>query len=313
LIAANWGAMAKSVRMLAALVLIWLTFGGVIIALERKANWIGHAFALAGALAIGAAVSLIGQTYNIEGSAADLFLVWALGALATAIAFRSTPVLILYVILAVSWFALARPEPSFIFDGGRASERSWGVYGLGYLPLWFAGAFLGRRVDSGAAMHISGLNFLIWMLLLFGDAVWAGGRRDWMQAGLMLAGASAVIGAGGERTRARAGVLTGLAIAQFAIWDKKDTLLEMAFAAASLALSTWAITWGDTPGRRAARGLAVALFAFECFYVYAALFKGLLDTSLFLLGGGALLFALAFGMRFLTRKKPPAAAAAAAP
>src|SRR5262249_48943859 len=113
-IAANWGAMPKSARMLASITLMWLIFAGAIVAIERKANWLGHALVLAGALSIGAAVSLVGQTYHIEGGASDLFLIWMLGALATAIAFRSTPVLILYVIVAFFWFAFDRPQMEFI-------------------------------------------------------------------------------------------------------------------------------------------------------------------------------------------------------
>jgi uncharacterized membrane protein len=60
--------------------------------------------------------------------------------------------------------------------------------------------------------------------------------------------------------------------------------------------------WGDAPGRKAVRGFGVALFVFETFYIYVTLFKELLDTSLFLLGGGAVLLALAYGLRKFTAK-----------
>ena len=322
-IAANWGAMAKSARMLSALALIWLTFGGAIIAFERKASWAGHAFALCGALALGAGISLIGQIYNIDGTASALLLLWSLGALATAIAFRATPVLVLYVILAFLWYLADQPDEIFVWSlFGAAGERlwSWRELGVAYLPLWFAGAFLGRRVDSGAAMHLSGLGLLIWAALGLNHALWLDGRDHWFTYGLALAGASAAAGAiaallhGRFRERAAsialawsaAGVFAGVLISELDLWDKHKRLEEMGFAAAILALSAWAIAWGEAPGRRGVRGFAVALFAFECFYVYGALFEGLLDTALFLLGGGALLLALAFGLRRLARGKASA-------
>ncbi|HVY02583.1 MAG TPA: DUF2157 domain-containing protein [Caulobacterales bacterium] len=322
-IAANWGAMAKSARLLSALALMWLIFAGAIAALARKANWIGQALVLAGALSIGAAISLVGQTYHIEGDAAGLFFLWMLGALGAAIAFRSTPALILYVIIAFLWFASGREQIEFLFDNGRTAPFDWRNYGLAYLPFWFAGAFLARRVDSGAGLHLSGLAALAWLFSLFSDAIWAGAHRSWMIAGLFLAAAGALIGLIAEYARARhgeraAGVVLawcaaaafiGLLIAQFDVWDEKVLLSQMGSAAALLALAVWAISWGDEPGRRGVRGFAVALFAFECFYIYTVLFGGLQNTALFLLGGGALLFALAFGLTRLRRKPAPAGGA----
>lgn len=328
-IAANWGLLPKGGQLLAALALIWITFGGVILALERGAGWIGHAFALVGALAIGASVALIGQIYHIEGTPAGLFFIWMIGAGATAIAFRSVPVLILYVILAFAWYVADQPGAG-LFGVFIDSERtgSWKDFGLQYLPFWALGAFMGRRWDSGAAMHMSGLALLLWVIAVCGDAVWLDTRPEWLFVGLMIAGAGFVIASIGEYIRNRLGersggialawgaatMLCGLVVAQFAVREDQPISLEIMFAAAVLALCTWAISWGEAPGRRAVRGLAVAGFTFECIFIYVILFGGLQNTALFLLGGGALLFALAFGLRFLTRKKaPPPAPAEAAP
>jgi uncharacterized membrane protein len=316
--------------MLSALALIWITFGGTILALERNVVWLGHSFALVGALAVGASITLVGLIYHIEGTPAGLFFLWMLGAGATAIAFRSTPVLILYVILAVIWYMLDRPGVDIIGGFfGDDRDASWKDFGFQYLPFWALGAFLGRRWDSGAAMHLSGVALLIWVLAVFGDAVWWGARPDWLITGLLTAGAGAAIAAGGEYVRHRLGeragsialawgaaiMLVGLIVAQVALHEdySKAIALQMLFAAAALALCTWAISWGETPGRRGARGLAVAGFVFECFYIYVVLFGGLMNSALFLLGGGALLFALAFGLRYLTRKKTPPPPAEAAP
>ena len=53
---------------------------------------------------------------------------------------------------------------------------------------------------------------------------------------------------------------------------------------------------------------AVALFVFETFYVYVTLFKEMLDTAFFLLGGGAVLLGLAYGLRRFTAKPKGVAA-----
>ncbi len=102
-------------------------------------------------------------------------------------------------------------------------------------------------------------------------------------------------------------MLTGLVIAEIALNDDKNLAVQMLFAAAALALSVWAINWGDAPGRKAVRAFAVALFAFECFYIYFSLFGDLQNTAGFLLGAGALLLIVAFALRRLTQKAPPPA------
>jgi uncharacterized membrane protein len=322
-VAANWGELPKAARLGVSLLLPWLAFAAAVRAIERAAAGVGQAFALIGALSIGAAIAMIGQTYNIEGSAAGLFLVWSLAVLAASLVFSARPLLILFVILAFLYFVFDRPGDFFLAHG-PSTRPSLSLFGAYYLALLFAGAFLARRWDSGAAMHLSGLSALVWTVLLFGDAIWLGRDRDWTAAGLMIAGAGALYAAAGEVFRARgeragaiglawgaAAVLVGVIAAEFSLWEDKKVGVEMVFAAAVLGMTVWAINWGDAPGRRAVRGLAVALFAFECFYIYAALFQGLLDTSLFLLGGGALLIALASGWRWLTRKQKPLAPEAA--
>ncbi|MGE3303720.1 MAG: DUF2157 domain-containing protein [Hyphomonadaceae bacterium] len=320
-IGANWGLLAKALRMLAVLALLWLSFAAATWARERGARGQSEAYALIGALAIGAAIGLVGQTYHIAGTAAGLFALWSVFTFAAAIVYSSRVVLILSVILAFCYFVFARGD-HFFFDHGPSERASLALFGLPYLPLWFAGAFLGRRWDSGAAMHFSGVAAMAWLFALLADSIWLDRARDWITAGLLIAASGAAIGAAGEVFRARSGDRAGaIALAwgaaiftlgalmtQFAVWDQNDITLKMACAAVLLAVCVWAIGWGDATGRKAVRALAVALFAFECFYVYAALFGGLMNTALFLLGGGVVLMGMAFALRQLTRK--PASPAA---
>jgi uncharacterized membrane protein len=321
LVAANWDILPKLARMGAALALIWITFLAAAFAEKRGAPMMTQALALIGALAMGGAIAMVGQTYHIEGTPADLMVPWCAGAALTALVFNSRPVTILYVILGFLYFAFARPA-DFFFDHGPVARASLEAFGVTYIPIWLVGVLLARRYDSGAAMHLSGLAALCWVVSLFADAIWLDHTRDWMWSGAMIFGFGAASTALCEVLRVRAGAsragavavawsaacaFVGLGIAQFALQEGKPLSVEMLFSAAMIALSVWAINWGDSPGRRAVRGFAVALFVFECFYVYVTLFQGLLNTALFLLGGGALLLALAFGLRMLTAKPKEAA------
>lgn len=322
-VGANWDALPKLGRMAAALALIWLTFLAALYANARGNRGMSHALALIGALAMGAAIALVGQTYHIEGSVGALLLPWSVGALLAAIVFTSRSVLALYVILAFLYFFFSRPE-DFFFDRGVHAPNVLEAWGVAYIPLWFAGAFLARRWDSGVGLHLSGLAATIWVVFLLGETVWDG--RDWTAAGAMIAVTGLAAAALSETLRrrnfafggARSGAIAlswsvalafvGAAITQIGLHDRANALaLKMVFAALAIALSVWAINWGDNPGRRAVRGFAVALFAFECFYIYVVLFGGLMDSALFLLGGGAMLLGVAFAVRKLTQKSPAGA------
>jgi uncharacterized membrane protein len=314
-IGANWDALPKLARLGAAIALVWLTLLGAAYAFRRAANGLAHALALLGALCFGAAIAMVGQTYHIAGEPKDLLFYWAIGALLTAFAFTSRPVLIFYVILAFVYFVVARPG-DFLFDHSASTTPSAALFGLPYVPLWFAGAFLGRRWDSGAAMHLSGLAALIWATAFCTDSIWLGHQRHFITAGCLLIAFGASTGAFSHflqsRNATRAGaialswsaaiVFVGAVIAQVALEDKKEFIAQMAFSAVMLAVSAWAMKWGDAAGRKAVRGFGVALFVFETFYIYVTLFKDLLDTSLFLLGGGAVLLAVAYGLRKFTAK-----------
>lgn len=322
-IGANWDALPKLVRLAAAIALVWAGMLGAAYAFRRGANSLGHALALIGALCIGGAIAMVGQTYHIEGEPADLMLWWSIGALLTAAVFSSRPALIAYVLIAFAYFALARPGEFYFFDTARTAQPSLELFGILYIPLWFAGAFLARRWDSGAAMHLSGLAALIWTALLFIDTIWIGATRDYVLAGCMMAAFGAgVLGVSEyirSKTRSRAGAIAlawgsaiffvGIVIAEIALQDRNNAMaLQMIFAAAVLGLAAWAMKWGDAPGRKGVRGFAVALFVFETFYVYVTLFKEMLDTAFFLLGGGAVLLGLAYGLRKFTAKPKGVAA-----
>ncbi len=311
-VGANWGAMAKGVRFAATLALLWALFGGAIMAIERGARGVGTALAVAGVLAIGAAIALVGQTYHIDGEPAGLFLVWAIGALAGAIAFRSRAVLIAYMLTALGYFTLS--------GAGGQAQGGPGLWlfaaALVYAPLWTAGAFLARRWNSGAGLHLSGFALGVWLTRLCWEGLWGAGERNDLAASLLLAAAGAAVALAGEAGRRRgegagavalawgAGIaLLGAGLAQSALTHSQGPPVWMIAAAAILAVTAWGAAWGDAPGRRGARAAAITGFALECLYIYVTLFSTLLNTALFLLGGGTVLFLLALAWLRLPRRE----------
>ncbi|WP_417310294.1 DUF2157 domain-containing protein [Devosia sp.] len=67
------------------------------------------------------------------------------------------------------------------------------------------------------------------------------------------------------------------------------------------------IVQGTRPGQSFVGGLGIAGFVLQTLYVYAETFGGLLDTALFFLMGGAILFGLSLGLLRLRRQQVAAA------
>jgi uncharacterized membrane protein len=76
------------------------------------------------------------------------------------------------------------------------------------------------------------------------------------------------------------------------------------------ALCAALIVQGTRPEQSLVGGIGIAGFVLQTLYVYAETFSGLLDTALFFLVGGAILFLLSLGMLRLRRMRgaatPPA-------
>ena len=66
--------------------------------------------------------------------------------------------------------------------------------------------------------------------------------------------------------------------------------------ASVFAVAVALILFGSKEGRRFTGGIGIALFFVQALYVYTVTFGGLLDTSLFFLVGGLLLFGLSMSV-----------------
>jgi uncharacterized membrane protein len=115
-VAANWQAMSSWARV-AVIVATMLGFSGTGYWLRDVKGYRGTGEALLsiGTIAFGAGIFLVAQVFNLRGNWPDGFLMWAIGALAMALATRSTP---LYAIGTVVALIPAFGYPFALFDQG---------------------------------------------------------------------------------------------------------------------------------------------------------------------------------------------------
>jgi uncharacterized membrane protein len=151
------------------------------------------------------------------------------------------------------------------------------------------------RVSNNGPLSASGLHLTIAAasLLVMGLAAWrrvacgtASGKAAlaYLAAGLMAAGVPWLVQTAGP---------------DLLIWVR--ILIGAVFYALCVAM----IIQGTRPGQSIVGGLGIAGFVLQTLYVYAETFSGLLDTALFFLIGGAILFLLSLAMLRLRRLQAP--------
>lgn len=89
LVAANWEAIPRLVRLVGIVALIWGAYiaGGVL--MMRGAERLAAAFLVLATLTFGGAIALVGQMYHLSGDTVQAMLVWFAGAVVAAALFRS--------------------------------------------------------------------------------------------------------------------------------------------------------------------------------------------------------------------------------
>jgi len=139
-VAANWSELPKLARFILILAALWASLGGAAAAFARGAPALGHALALLGAALFGAAIMLTAQTFNMSAFRNTGVLIWAAGALATALVIPSRPVLVLAAGVGALWAGLEAGNP---FAPGPV----WT-----YLALWAvtAGRFASEIINHAA-------------------------------------------------------------------------------------------------------------------------------------------------------------------
>ncbi|MFS8877760.1 DUF2157 domain-containing protein [Synechococcus sp. H55.8] len=170
-VAANWDAIPRSARALGSLALtVGLQVAGLRL-WQQGSPRLGSALLIAGELALGAAIALMAQWFQMGGSLAGLFLGWGLGSLAVAYSLFHTPSGVLACLL----FALA--GVTAVWEGGTALDPLYPWLALGLLlPLAYGcrsrWIFALALVDFGLALQrlaerwdSSGEGLTLWLLL----------------------------------------------------------------------------------------------------------------------------------------------------
>jgi hypothetical protein len=122
---------------------------------EAAKPWQREAAALAQTLAVGAAMALVSQIYNLPGKWTDLIFWWCVVSVPLAWVLRSQAVASAYLIGITVWTIAQAADRGFGFAGGVADVRLWYPLLLaGILPLW-PGPELRDRPASGSRLVLA--------------------------------------------------------------------------------------------------------------------------------------------------------------
>jgi uncharacterized membrane protein len=151
-VAANWSELSRVVRFALILGALWASYGGAAFAFARKNAAVGHALALLGAALFGGAIALTAQTFNLSAFRNTGILIWAVGALSTALVIPSRPVLIASSLIGGFWLLSEAQNP-------LAPAVLWAY------PLLFAvSAAAASRLQSNVAMNLSAIGLGWWLM-----------------------------------------------------------------------------------------------------------------------------------------------------
>ncbi|PRD42026.1 DUF2157 domain-containing protein [Phyllobacterium phragmitis] len=309
LIAANWEAMPRLLRVALIFAVIWGGYLGGAWRQSRGDTVFSPALYLVAAIAFGAGIALIGQMYHLSGDAAFAALVWTGGVMVAAFLLRSGTLAI--ASMAIAGFYLF----SFLSDGFYPDRQY-----LLIAPLLAAlGAGLAWYTKSRAAADLVALFLIAFFLVSYFD--FDSLMVLWLTAAVGLAlflldgfrpDLSGRIGSFGPALAAYglAAALLALSVMQFED-IMRDAAGRVIFGVVILGLSIGALVLS---GRRnpSVRWIAYVAFSLEVLYLAFVTVGTLIGTSGFFLTAGILLLLLAVFVarmeRRLHEKNPKAVA-----
>lgn len=156
--AANWQGMSKLLKLsllFSSMISAYLASAWALSGSEPRHPALGQAFLLLGVLLFGNNIMLIAQIYHIDSHYPNGILLWAAGALMTAVIMRSETVLIAAILLALLWSGME------IFDF-RQIHWPWLIF-------WLISLVFVIRQQFTLASHIIILSLFCWLLLSFGS------------------------------------------------------------------------------------------------------------------------------------------------
>ncbi|WP_269930004.1 DUF2157 domain-containing protein [Aminobacter sp. HY435] len=299
LVAANWEAIPRAVRVAALFAVILAGYvGGAAIKLRGNLGF-GEALWLVAAAAFGGSIALIGQMYHFSGDEASAVLTWGIGTAIAAAALRSHALTVAAVGIADAWLVLK----GFEFFRREAFPHLFPVL---MAVLW--GLSLWTR--SMAARHLIVLSLIFYALLL---AL----HYDTFEIATVLAVVSAAVLAvaalapvqvehilqlGGRLPlHGLIGFLTGIGILQVDLADDGGFVVASAIALAVIA----AVIVFLGRESRALRWIAYLGFAFQLAIVYGVTVGSMLGTAGFFFAAAVILAGLAYAIIRIERRMRP--------
>ena len=310
LVAANWDAIPRLVRVIALFAVILAGYVGGAVLKTRGHPAIGEALWIVAAAAFGGSIALVGQMYHLAGDESSALLTWCAGTALAAIMLRSNPLTVAAVGIADAWLVMTILGNFEIFR-----DLDFPHLFVAMAVILFLISFWTR---SQPARHLIILSVIFYVAVLAMD-------HDLLSVSIGLAAVSAVMFAiavfapepvdrvvqlGGRLPlHGLLGFLTGMAMIQFELAEEKGFPVAAAIALAGIAA---AIVLGGRQSR-GLRWLAYLGFAFELCIIYAVTMETMLGTAGFFLAAGVILAVLAlFIIRIEKRMKTPAMNGAAA-
>ena len=329
-IAANWSDIPKLVKLAmmvvgtpAIYVIGW--FVGYRFGYAR----IGIAIILLGAIAFGASIHLVAQTYHVPVNHPNLVPLWFLGVIPLAYITRSQAVFALSIILflaaagfrAQEWALDFEEEVTFMVPFMVPAFLTLGAF------LFAAGRMQARFADTrhfarlcdlagllvvAAAIYVLSFNSLWEAMAEYEPSFARLSVEYWLAAGIAWLAAAVMVGVAGWRTGQRPGQIwweagavgamtviaavmwLGLAVGGEWLW----WVFNLVMLAGVLAMIAAGYRWN----RAYLINLAVPIFAITLFTRYFEFGLGLLGQSVAFIVAGVILLAGGFGMEYLRRR-----------
>ncbi|MGW8958852.1 GDYXXLXY domain-containing protein [Paenibacillus sp. NPDC055715] len=168
--ASNWGGLDRTVKIVLAAALIVLFYGlsfvfARIRAVPGQQAFLSNIFLVAGCIAFGISVALLGQIYNSHADSYGLFLVWSVPALLLSLITRYNPFYILsYVLIHLGLWLYFYPTMQSTSYSELESLSIAGVFALVNLVLFLL-TFL-HRLSSEPLKYMSFIAFHIALLTM---------------------------------------------------------------------------------------------------------------------------------------------------
>lgn len=300
LVAANWDAIPRLLRVGGILALIWAFHLSAAWCLNRGLRGPGAALLVLGTLTFGGAIALVGQMYHLSGDAADALLVWFAGACLSSAAFRSASTTVIAGFLAWAVFG------QLVFENDATFEGNGYIY---LVPVLIAIVItLVRYTRAGAARHLAYMLAIVWLGWFYIEL-----SEPWL-AGLLFGLGLAVFlvvslpASPLHRFASEAGAAPGFysfalaVLGLLALHVEADGVgQEIALGTLTLAVSIGAIALAGRMNG-AVRFLGYTVFAVETLYLASETLGTILGTSGFFLISGFVVAAVAWLVIRLERR-----------